>query len=80
LGEGHGKLTGQRVLDMVGPKIESSFTMNGAEEGKDHRSERTVMKQGALLVMQEEGQGIITTKDGEGMATWTGHGIGRFTT
>ncbi len=29
--------------------------------------------------MQGEGQGIITTKDGEGMATWTGHGIGRFT-
>jgi len=54
--------------------------MGNTEEGKDHRSERTVMKQGALLVMQEEGQGIITTKDGEGMATWTGHGIGRFTT
>lgn len=37
------------------------------------------MKQGGPLVMQGEGQGIITTKDGEGMATWTGHGIGRFT-
>lgn len=26
-----------------------------------------------------EGQGVFTTKDGKGMATWTGQGIGRFT-
>jgi hypothetical protein len=30
-------------------------------------------------VLQGEGQGIITTKDGQGMATWTGPGIGRIT-
>jgi hypothetical protein len=29
--------------------------------------------------MYGEGQGIITAKDGQGMATWTGQGIGRFT-
>jgi hypothetical protein len=29
--------------------------------------------------MYGEGQGIVTTKDGQGMATWTGQGIGRFT-
>ena len=29
--------------------------------------------------MYGEGQGIITTKDGQGMATWTGQGIGKFT-
>jgi hypothetical protein len=28
--------------------------------------------------MYGEGQGVITTKDGQGMATWTGQGIGRF--
>jgi hypothetical protein len=28
--------------------------------------------------MYGEGQGVITTKDGKGMATWTGQGIGRF--
>ncbi|MFL6376324.1 MAG: hypothetical protein ACJ72R_02525 [Nitrososphaeraceae archaeon] len=26
-----------------------------------------------------EGQGVLTTKDGQDMATWTGQGIGRFT-
>jgi hypothetical protein len=26
-----------------------------------------------------EGQGIITTKDGQGITTWTGQGIGKFT-
>jgi hypothetical protein len=37
------------------------------------------MKQGEVGVMYGEGQGIITAKDGQGMATWTGQGIGRFT-
>jgi hypothetical protein len=30
-------------------------------------------------VLYGEGQGIITTKDGQGMAIWTGQGIGKFT-
>jgi hypothetical protein len=30
-------------------------------------------------VLQGEGQGIVMTKDGQGMASWTGQGIGRFT-
>jgi hypothetical protein len=29
--------------------------------------------------MYGEGQGVITTRDGSEMATWTGQGIGRFT-
>jgi hypothetical protein len=29
--------------------------------------------------MHGEGQGVITTKDGKELATWTGQGIGRFT-
>lgn len=29
--------------------------------------------------MYGQGQGVITTKDGKEMATWTGQGIGRFT-
>jgi len=41
----------------------------------------TVMRQGAeeAGVMYGEGQGVITTKDGQEMATWTGQEIGRFT-
>jgi hypothetical protein len=30
-------------------------------------------------VVYGEGQGVVTTKDGQEIATWTGQGIGRFT-
>ena len=30
-------------------------------------------------ILQGEGYGIITSKDGQGMATWKGQGIGKFT-
>jgi hypothetical protein len=33
--EESGKITGQRVVDVEGPKIESSFTMNGKWVGQD---------------------------------------------
>ena len=36
----------------------------------------SVLKEG---VLHGKGQGIVTTKDGQGMASWTGQGIGRFT-
>jgi len=39
------------------------------------------MRQGeqADLIMYAEAQGVITAKDGDGMATYTAQGIGRFT-
>jgi len=81
--EESGKITGQRVLDVEGPKIETSFKMNGkfgGIEGSDIGTYCTVMREGSEPgVMYGEGQGVIITKDGQGMATWTGHGIGRFT-
>jgi hypothetical protein len=82
--EDRGKITGQRVLGVEGPKIESSFTMSGrykGEEGIDIGTYCTLMKQGEGEggVMYGEGQGVVTTKDGRGMATWTGQGIGKFT-
>lgn len=80
--EDRGKITGQRVLDVDSPKIESSFTMSGSykrEEGTDMGTYCSVMRQGEEGVMYVEGQGVFTTKDGKGMATWTGQGIGRFT-
>ena len=80
--EDKGKITGQRVLDVDGPKVESSFSMTGkymGEEGSDMGTYCSVMRQGDEGVMYGEGQGVITTKDGKGMAAWTGQGIGRFT-
>jgi hypothetical protein len=81
--EESGKITGQRVLDVEGPKMETSFKMNGkfgGIEGSDIGTYCTVMREGPEPgVMYGEGQGVITTKDGQGMATWTGQGIGRFT-
>lgn len=73
----------QRVLDVEGPKMETSFKMNGkfgGIEDSDIGTYCTVMREGSEPgVMYGEGQGVITTKDGQGMATWTGQGIGRFT-
>jgi hypothetical protein len=80
--EESGKITGQRVLDVDPPKIESSFKMSGkykGEEGSDIGTYWSIMRQDEGGVMYGEGQGIATTNDGKGMTTWTGYGIGRFT-
>jgi hypothetical protein len=78
--ETSGKITGERVLDVQVPKMETSFTMEGNYRGTpctDVGTYTAVLREGGVLY--GEGQGIITTKDGQGMATWTGQGIGRFT-
>ena len=81
--EAKGKITGQRVLDVEGPKIETSQKLEGkfgGIEATDTGTYWTVMRQGEEAgVMYGEGQGIITATDGQGMATWTGQGIGSFT-
>jgi hypothetical protein len=79
-----GKITGHRVLDIEGPKIERSFTMVGRYkeiEATDMGTFWTVMRPAAEAepVMYAEAQGVITAKDGEGMATYVAQGIGRFT-
>ena len=79
-----GKITGRRVLDVEGPKTESSFTMNGKWVGQDVTDIGTywgVMREGteAQRVVYGEAQGVATTKDGQGMATYKVQGIGRFT-
>jgi hypothetical protein len=80
ISEEGGKITGQRVLDVQVPKMETSFVMEGNYKGTsctDIGTYTSVLREGGVL--QGEGQGIITTKDGKEMATWTGQGIGRFT-
>jgi hypothetical protein len=82
--EESGKITARRVLDVEGPKTESSFTMNGKWVGQDVTDIGTywgVMREGkeAQGVVYGEAQGVATTKDGQGMATYTVQGIGRFT-
>jgi hypothetical protein len=79
-----GKITGHRVLDIEGPKIERSFTMTGKYkeiEATDIGTFWTVMREAAEAepVMYAEAQGVITSKDGDGMATYVAQGIGRFT-
>ena len=79
-----GKITGHRILDVEGPKVERSFTMAGIYkevEATDIGTFWTVMRQGTQVepVMYAEAQGVITAKDGEGMATYTAQGIGRLT-
>ena len=41
----------------------------------------SVLREGAKVgaIMYAEAQGVITAKDGQGMATYTAQGIGRFT-
>ena len=77
--DSRGKITGQRVLDAEIPKMETSFAMEGNYRGiacTDIGTYKSVLRGGVLF---GEGQGIITTKDGQGFATWTGQGIGKFT-
>jgi hypothetical protein len=78
--EEKGKTTGLRVLPSEGTsaKVEVSFQGSGKVLGIEHTDMGTyhsvARSDGSLF---GEGQGVVMTKDG-GMATWKGHGIGRF--
>lgn len=80
--EGKGMTTGHRVLDVEGPKIEVSFAMTGKYRGGVETSDLgtycSVIGEGSEPeAMYGEAQEVITSRDGQGMATWTGQGIGR---
>ena len=75
--EGKGRLAGSRILNVDEYKIEHSMI----EEGKFKDIEITML--GTFWTIPSgknkiyvEGQGIITTKDGEDTATFRGYGIG----
>jgi hypothetical protein len=77
--EHKGKITSQRVLDVEGAKMETSFSGSANYRGTDGTeigTYSTIYRSEGVLY--GEGQGVITTKDGE-IATWTGSGIGKFT-
>ena len=82
ISEEKGKITSQRVLDVEGgiPKIETSFSATGNYRGVETTATITYWSTprpgGATY---GEGQGALMSKDGQEMATWTGQGMGRFT-
>ena len=82
ISEEKGKITNQRVLDVEGgePKMETSFSASGNYRGVETTA--TVTYGGSFRpggAIYGEGQGVLMSKDGQEMATWTGQGIGRFT-
>lgn len=72
-----GKVTGFRVLDAAGPKVEVSIHTHGKILGKDYMGRTTYwsqMQPGGSLY--GEGQGVYVAQDG--MVVWKGQGTGKF--
>ena len=79
IGEETGKVTGFRLLDEAGPKVEVSLQTKGRLLGSDYQGRVTYcsgMQPGGFLY--GEGHGIYMTLDGD-MAAWKGQGTGRLT-
>jgi hypothetical protein len=73
-----GKITGQRVLDSEGA-METSISARGSVRGTQVSENLTfVARPTSAGVLHGEGQGVIMAGDSE-MATYTGKGMGRFT-
>jgi hypothetical protein len=77
ISEETGKVSGFRVLDAAGPKVEVSIRTQGKLLGIDYQGRATyssAMQAGGFLF--GEGQGMYMTADGD-VATWKGQGTGR---
>jgi hypothetical protein len=79
--EAKGKITGYRVLDVEGPKIEVTISENGTLKGgietTDIVTYWSVPRPGGAFYA--EGKGVFMTKDGSNeTATWTGQGIAHY--
>ncbi len=77
IGEETGKVTGFRVLDAAGPKVEVSIRTQGKILGSDYEGRTTYwsgMQPGGFLY--GEGQGMYMTAGGD-IAVWKGQGTGR---
>ena len=77
--EQKGKVTGQRVLDVSPPRVETSFSATGTLKGAITVSEMGTYWSEARSpgILYGEGQGIVMSSDGTEVATWKGGGIGR---
>jgi hypothetical protein len=65
-GEENGKITSQRVLDVDPPRMEISFSGTGEFRGVE------------TTVIVIYWKGMVMSRDGQEIATFTGQGIGRF--
>jgi hypothetical protein len=78
-----GKITGQRVLDVEGPIIETSVSTTGTVKGAQVQEMITLIGTPTTErgVIHGIGKGVLMTIGGGGgepeMATYTGEGIGR---
>ena len=78
IGETTGKMTGQRVIDLEGPTIETNVSSIGTLKGVAVTETLTfVSGPTSKGVIHGLGKGVVNTKDGQ-IATFTGEGIGRF--
>jgi hypothetical protein len=79
--EAKGKITGYRVLDVEGPKIEVTIAQNGTLKGGTEATDIVTYwsiprPEGAYYA---EGKGVFMVKDDPSeMATWTGQGIAHY--
>jgi len=78
IGENKGKITSQRVLDVEGgePTIETSFSATGRYRGVETTDTVTYCstpRPGGEIY--GEGQGVLMSKDGQEMVSYTGQGI-----
>ena len=73
-----GKITGQRVLDIEGPSIETSVSASGNLNGVQIRETLTFVGRPTNTsgIIHGIGKGVLTAGESE-MATYTGEGIGR---
>jgi hypothetical protein len=79
-----GKITGQRVLDIEGPTIETSVSVSGTMKGTQVQEMITFIGTPTAEngVIHGLGKGVIMAAGGGGevpeMVTYTGEGVGRF--
>lgn len=78
LAELKGKVTSQRVLDVEGPSIETSVSVNGSLKGVQIKETLTFIGRPTNTsgIIHGKGMGVIMAGESE-LATYTGEGIGR---
>ena len=78
-GDVKGKVTGQRILDVEGPTIETSLTASGSLKGAQIKETPTFIGRPTNTssgIIHGIGKGVIRAGESE-LATVTGEGIGR---